>query len=239
MRHITLVRHAQASFLEASYDKLCANGETQARLLGEYWLRRGMVFNNVYSGPRLRQRETASIVAEVYRAAGRGFPEIVVMSEFDEYPAEAVMRASLPPLVGVNPEVREMSIAYDGACEPAERRRTFQRLFEAVIGKWVAGETAAEGIESWHEFCARIERGLGQVIGATTPAAAAVVFTSSGPIAATMRRALHLSAEDALQLSWMSHNASFTDFRTAGERLILSAFNAYPHLDDDSLLTYW
>jgi hypothetical protein len=54
-----------------------------------------------------------------------------------------------------------------------------------------------------------------------------------------MRRALHLSAEDALQLSWMSRNASFTDFRAAGERFTLSAFNAYPHLDEDSLLTYW
>ncbi|MGA8439177.1 MAG: histidine phosphatase family protein [Candidatus Sulfotelmatobacter sp.] len=239
MRQITLVRHAQASFLEVNYDKLCANGEAQARLLGEYWLRRGMILHNVYSGPRTRQRETARIVADAYHAAGRSFPEIVVMSEFDEYPAEAVMRTSLPPLLRVNPEIREMSIAYEGACEPAERRRTFQRLFEAVIGKWVAGESAADGIESWHEFCSRTERGLVQVIRGTTPAGIAVVFTSSGPIGAAMRRALHLSAEDALQLSWMSRNASFTDFRAAGERFILSAFNAYPHLDEDSLLTYW
>jgi hypothetical protein len=84
-----------------------------------------------------------------------------------------------------------------------------------------------------------VERGLLQVIRGTTPSAGAVVFTSSGPIAAAMRRALHLSAEDALQLSWMSRNASFTDFRAVGERFMLSAFNAYPHLDEDSLLTYW
>jgi broad specificity phosphatase PhoE len=239
MRHITLVRHAQASFLEANYDRLCANGEAQARLLGEYWLRRGMIFHHVYSGPRTRQQETARIVADVYHAAGRSFPEIVVINEFDEYPAQEVMRTSLPPLMRVNPEIREMSIAYESACEPAERRRTFQRLFEAVIGKWVEGETAADGIESWHEFCSRIERGLLQVIRGTKPAAVAVVFTSSGPIGAAMRRALHLSAEDALQLSWMSRNASFTDFRASGERFMLSAFNAYPHLNEDSLLTYW
>ena len=73
MRHITLVRHGQASFLEADYDKLCANGEAQARLLGKYWLRRGMIFHNAYSGPRLRQQETARIVAEVYRARGSQF----------------------------------------------------------------------------------------------------------------------------------------------------------------------
>jgi len=53
-----------------------------------------------------------------------------------------------------------------------------------------------------------------------------------------MRRALHLSAEDALQLTWMSRNASFTGFLASGERFTLSTFNAHPHLDGDSLLTY-
>lgn len=121
-----MVRHAQASFLEANYDKLCANGEVQARLLGEYWLRRGMIFHNAYSGPRMRQQETAGIVADVYRAAGRSFPEIVVTSEFDEYQAEAVMRTSLPQLLPVNTEIREMSTAYESARAPDERRRTFK-----------------------------------------------------------------------------------------------------------------
>ncbi len=74
MSNIILVRHGQASSLERDYDKLCANGETQARLLGEYWARRGMVFDGVYSGPRVRQRETARIVADAYRSAGLDLP---------------------------------------------------------------------------------------------------------------------------------------------------------------------
>ncbi|MFZ0771490.1 MAG: histidine phosphatase family protein [Candidatus Sulfotelmatobacter sp.] len=238
MRHITVVRHAQASFLEANYDKLCANGEAQARLLGEYWLRRGMIFHKAYSGPRIRQQETAWIVADVYRDAGHSFPEIVAMGEFDEYQAEAVMRTCLPQLM-LNTEINELQIAYESSREPDERRRTFQKLFERVIGKWVAGETAADGIESWPEFCLRVERGLVQVMRGITPAASAVIFTSGGPIGAAMRRALHLSAEDTLQLSWMSRNASFSDFRASGERFMLSAFNAHPHLDEDELLTYW
>ena len=44
MSRIILVRHAQASFLEPIYDKLCATGEVQACLLGEYWARRGVLF---------------------------------------------------------------------------------------------------------------------------------------------------------------------------------------------------
>jgi broad specificity phosphatase PhoE len=85
----------------------------------------------------------------------------------------------------------------------------------------------------------RVERGLVQVMRGVTPAASAVIFTSAGPIGAAVRRALHLSPEDTLQMSWMSRNASFSEFRASGERLTLSAFNAHPHLDEDSMLTYW
>ena len=238
MSHIILVRHGQASFLERDYDKLCANGDTQARLLGEYWSRRGVFFGGVYSGPRVRQLETARIVAEAYRSAGLFFRETVVMSEFDEYQAEAVLRECLPQLLRVNAEIQKLHRAYEDSGESGDRRKTFQRLFEAVIANWVAGEVIAPGIESWHEFCLRVERGLAQVVRDTPPAASAVVFTSAGAIGAAMRRALHLSAEDALQLTWVSRNASFSGFLASGERFTLSTFNAHPHLDGDGLLTY-
>jgi broad specificity phosphatase PhoE len=238
MSHIILVRHGQASLLERDYDKLCANGEVQARLLGEYWSRRGVVFGSVYSGPRARQLETARIVAEAYRSAGLFFRETVVMSEFDEYQAEAVLRECLPQLLQVNAEIKELHRAYKDSNESGERRKTFQKLFEAVISKWVAGETAAPAIESWHEFCLRVERGLAQVVRDNPPTASAVVFTSAGTIGAAMRRALHLSAEDTLRVTWMSRNASFSEFLASGERFTLSTFNAHPHLEGDGLLTY-
>jgi broad specificity phosphatase PhoE len=238
MSHIILVRHGQASFLERNYDKLCENGEAQARLLGEYWSRRGVVFGSVYSGPRARQLETARIVAEAYRSAGLFFLETVVMSEFDEYQAEAVLRECLPQLLQVNTEIKELHRAYKDSSESGDRRKTFQQLFEAVIAKWVAGEIVAPGIESWLEFCLRVERGLAQVVRDTPPTASAVVFTSAGTIGAAMRRALHLSGEDTLRVTWMSRNASFSEFLASGERFTLSTFNAHPHLDEDGLLTY-
>lgn len=236
MSHIILVRHGQASFLERDYDKLCANGEVQARLLGEYWSRRGVIFGGAYSGPRVRQLESARIVTEAYRSAGLVFPETVVMNEFDEYQAEAVLRECLPQLQG-HAEINELHRAYQDS-ESGDRRKTFQKLFEAVIARWVAGEIAADGVEPWHEFCLRVERGLAQVVRDTPAAASAVVFTSAGPIGAAMRRTLHLSSEDTLQLTWMSRNASFSAFLASGERFTLSTFNAHPHLDGDSLLTY-
>jgi broad specificity phosphatase PhoE len=238
MSHIVLVRHGQASLLERDYDKLCANGEAQARLLGEYWSRRNLAFSGVYSGPRVRQRETARLVGEAYRLAGLSFQETVIMDEFDEYEADAALRGCLAKLLPVNLEIRELHSAFQDSSESGERRKTFQKLFEAVISKWVAGEVVADGIESWPEFCLRVERGLVQVVRDTPAAATAVIFTSAGAIGAAMRRALHLSAEDTLRVTWMSRNASITEFLGSGERFTLSTFNAHPHLDGDGLLTY-
>jgi broad specificity phosphatase PhoE len=239
MRHITLVRHAQASFMGADYDKLCANGEQQAPSLGKYWLRRNLTFDRAYSGPRIRQQETARLVAEVYRDAGHCFPDVEVMSEFDEFQAEAVMRTCLAQLLSLNSEIRELSRAYESSSEPGERREAFQKLFEAVIGKWTAGDFVSDEIESWHEFCLRGESGLAEVTQANAPSTGAVVFTSAGAIGAAVRRGLHLSREDTLEMCWRSRNASFSDFRVSGDRWTLSAFNAHPHLEDEFLLTYW
>ena len=65
---LTLVRHAQASFFPEDYDRLSPLGEQQARLLGEFWVRQGMRFDEVYSGPRLRQRQTAEMAGAACRA---------------------------------------------------------------------------------------------------------------------------------------------------------------------------
>jgi len=243
MSRIILVRHGQASFLGSDYDKLCANGEEQARLLGEYWSSRNIVFGAVHSGPRVRQTETARIVAEAYRRGRVAFPETVVMGEFDEYQAEAVLRACLPQLLDTDAEVREMREAYERSKESgeaADRRRTFQKLFEAVISKWVGGEVKADGVQSWPEFCAQVGRGLAQVMRDAPRGASAVIFTSAGAIGAAMGRALHLSAADMLQVTWKSRNASFTEFiaSAADDRLTLSTYNAHPHLDGEALLTY-
>lgn len=244
MSRIILARHGQASLLDRDYDKLCPNGATQARLLGEYWAQRKLVFTSAYSGPRLRQQETARIVAEAYRRAGLDFPDISVMPEFDEYQAEAALRECLPQLLPLNAEIRDLHHAYEtskqspAASGNGDRRKLFQKLFEAVIAKWVAGEVTASGVESWHNFSLRVDRGLSQVVRDTPSAAATVIFTSAGTIGAAMRRALHLSGPDMLQVTWMSRNAAFSEFLASGEHFTLSTFNAHPHLDGDGLLTY-
>ena len=160
------------------------------------------------------------------------------MNEFDEYPGVEVLRRGLPGLLESIEEVRQVHGEFEKAAESSERRRTFQKLFEAVIDRWVSGELVVAEVESWPDFCARVCSGLARIANGAAAGSDVVVFTSGGPIGVAMRRALNLSHADTLQLTWMSRNASFSEFLASGERFTLSAFNAHPHLDDDSLLTY-
>src|SRR5207244_11804069 len=85
MSVLRLVRHAQASFHANNYDELSTLGQKQAQLLGEFWARRRIDFDEVYCGPRVRQSHTAEIVGSAYARAGKTWPEPVVLAELDEY----------------------------------------------------------------------------------------------------------------------------------------------------------
>jgi broad specificity phosphatase PhoE len=238
MSRLLLVRHGQASFLEQNYDKLSVAGERQARLLGEYWVRRRLMLQRVYAGPRSRQIETARIVAEVYKTAGLSWPELHIMQEFDEYEGECVMESSLAGLAESDRHIRALQEAFLNASGTREKHRTFQRMFEVVIGKWVGGELQVDDVESWPEFCARVQQGLNRVCGGNGGSENVAVFSSGGPIGVSLQRALDLSPENTLKVAWMARNCSLTEFLFSGERFTLSSFNELPHIEDPALLTY-
>jgi broad specificity phosphatase PhoE len=238
MGRLLLVRHAQASFLAADYDRLSPLGERQARLLGEYWAHRSIPFDRIFSGPRARQKDTARIVASAYATGHVPFPDPIVMGEFDEYDGERVLRTSLPQLVESSSSIRELHVAFLNSPGPSEQRKNFQKLFEVVIGKWVDGKVVVPGIESWPEFCARVDRGLSKIVSGAMSNEQVAIFSSGGPIAVAMQRALHLSPRDTVRTSWMSRNCSYSEFLFSADRFTLSAFNAFPYLDDSELWTY-
>jgi|SRR5882724_276515 len=233
-----LVRHAQASFLDENYDKLSELGEAQARLLGEYWARRKMVFDRACVGPCVRQKDTAKVVSDAYRKAGLKFPETAVLSEFDEYQAEAVLKQSLSGLLESDHGIRDLNAVFESSVDLAARRASFQKLFEVVVGKWVSGETRTHGVETWPEFCSRVNSGLTKFLSAGGHRERVAIFTSGGPIAVAMQRALRLSRESTLQASWMSRNSSWSEFLYSAGRFTLSTFNSDGHIDDPAMLTY-
>jgi broad specificity phosphatase PhoE len=235
MATLFIVRHAQASFLAENYDLLSPIGEAQSRLLGQYWSTRNLRFDRVCAGPRVRHRDTVKFVHAAYEAAGLDFPEVQAIPEFDEYLAEAVMKFGLPILLDLDARVRDLHAAFLQSAEPKERRATFQRLFEVVVAKWAHGELQLEGIETWQEFCSRVNAGLNQFLSAGGTAA---IFTSGGPTAVALQRALDLSPQRTLEASWMVRNSSWSEFLYSAKRFTLSSFNVHEHVTDPAHLTY-
>jgi broad specificity phosphatase PhoE len=238
MGRVFLVRHAQASFLEPEYDKLSATGENQARVLGEYWARHKVSFDRVCTGPRVRHRDTEKGVRETYSKNGLPFPESIVLDEFDEFQGDVVLEKSLPQLCETNSHIRDLEAAVKTANSPPQRRRNFQRLFETVVTMWVRGELTVEGVESWEAFIARVNGGLWRFLAAASKSETCAIFTSGGPVAVSVQRALRLSPQDTLQLAWMPRNCSYSEFLFSADRFTLSTFNSFQHLDDPVLLTY-
>ena len=238
MGRLLLVRHAQASFFSQNYDQLSVIGEEQARHLGEYWARHKTVFDRIATGPSLRHQRTAQIAGEVCRKAGLSFAEPIVLAELGEFPGEAILGGSLPQLLPRDNKIRDLHAALQRALDENEKRAAFQRLFEAILLLWVHEEITLPRVETWQEFCARVNGGLTSLLSGSRKGANVLIFTSGGPIAVAMHRALHLSAQDTVQLSWMSRNCSCSEFLFSGDRFTLSSFNSYPHLKKDLLLTY-
>jgi len=238
MSRLFLVRHGQASFLERNYDKLSPRGETQSRMLGEYWAGLKLRFDRVYSGPRVRQRETARIAGQAYKTAGLDWPEPEVLTSFDEFQAEIVMERSLPGLVETDAEIRSMHQAFQAASTRAEQFKTFQRMFEVVIGHWAEGRLPLDGIEPWPEFCSRVQRGLSELVGNGRRGEQIAIFSSGGPVGVAMQRALGLNTEATLRTAWMVRNCAYNEFLFSAERFTLSSYNATPHFTDPEFITY-
>ena len=238
MGRLILARHGQASFLAENYDKLSPLGVRQAYRLGEYWAGRATHFDRVISGPCERQKDTAAEVGNACWREGAAFPKPETFDEFAEYDGDAIMRLGMPHLLERDQHLRKLYAAFEGATESKQRHAAFQRVFELVQGAWSRNEIPGSGLESWQDFSTRVHAGFDRVIREARPAATIVVFTSGGPIALAMQRALALSTGHTLQTSWMSRNASWSEFLFSGDRFTLSSFNVFEHLADPAMHTY-
>jgi len=107
-----------------------------------------------------------------------------------------------------------------------------------VIGRWVQGELVLDHVESWPDFCARVQRGLAAVVAEDGRGRQVAIFSSGGPISVAMQRALELTAQNTLRVAWMVRNCAISEFLASGARFTLGTFNEVPHLDDAALLTY-
>jgi broad specificity phosphatase PhoE len=238
MSSLTLVRHGQADFCADDYDQLTALGEQQARLLGEYWVRQGARFDEVYTGPRVRQKRSAKITGAAFRQAGLAWPETVERADLDEFDLHGIVHQIIPEYSRLNPDFARLLAEFRQTKMDREKLHSFQRMFEPLLVYWQGLPAGTEGFESWPEFRQRVERAIGQIVEAPGSGRRVVAFTSGGFIGNVSRRALAAPDRTALELAWRLRNASLTEFVFTQDRFTLDSFNAVPHLADPALWTH-
>jgi broad specificity phosphatase PhoE len=238
MAILTLVRHGQASYMEEDYDRLSPLGETQARKLGEFWARHRLEFQQVFCGPAKRHLRTCELAGEIVRGAGLPWPAPVIIPEVDELDAGKIMHIFLPRLMERDPEVRRLHDEFRAADGSPEAGPLLQALFELVAAHWSSGDIVVGEVESWDSFRDRVAGAIARIREATGKGSNTVVFTSAGPIAATLSLVLDLPPRRSIDLIWTSRNSSYSEFLFTDGRFSLSSYNSFPHLDSRELLTY-
>ena len=239
MSQLTLIRHGQASMFADNYDKLSAIGELQSQQLGEYWAKNNIRFDEVFVGPRSRQLRTEELVRSVFERAGIAWPRPTVIDELDEYDGHGISKEFLPILRERDERIRRLAEANDSFYETPDRYKHFQRLVEAVTGKWVEGTLESPKVESWRRFHDRVTGALRRIIASSNSGGRRIaVFTSGGPISVAVQTAVKAPETTALELNWRVRNCSLTEIVFTRDRMTLDAFNLVPHLTEPELLTY-
>ena len=238
MSLLTLVRHGQASYMQEDYDRLSPLGEEQSRKLGDYIARHRIPVHRVFGGPAKRHSHTMKIVGDAVRTAGNDWPEEQVIPEFDEFDAFTVLKTLIPEMSRRDPAIETLSVEFQANRHRPEAGRILQKLFEAVCRRWCGGDYDTPDVETWAQFRQRIAGAVERLRTSAARSSHTVVFTSGGPIAATVAYTLDLPHEKAIEFVWLSRNCSYAQFLFSGDRFSLHAFNAVPHLDDLSLFTY-
>lgn len=232
MSALVLVRHGQARAFQAEPDRLSETGWEQARALGRYWAKRGAAFDAVFHGSLRRQRESCLAVAEAYQSAGPDFPAPTELPGLDEYQVQDMLTALAPRLAEANESFAPLWRAWLKGRGTPERNKHFQRMFEAVLSRWVEGGLNAADIEPWNDFRGRVLRALDVIFSSQGGGRRVAAFSSGGPIGVAVQTALKAPAAAALELNWRIRNASLTTLLFSGPRLSLDGFNALPHLAD-------
>jgi broad specificity phosphatase PhoE len=227
-----LVRHGQASYGAAEYDRLSDLGRAQAASLSAAPLG---PLRQIWVGPLARQRDTAAALAGAHPAA-----RVDVLDELAEYPAFELLRAALPTLVQRDPQLAPLRQA---SASDRHDPALLDRAFGQCIGAWIRGELDAPDLEPYATFVRRVERGLAVMAAAMDhePSEAAAV-TSAGPISVLLARTLGAPVESALRAGRLVRNASITTLQlrpargaasTGAHDLALLAYNDVAHLPTD------
>jgi len=185
----------------------------------------------VIVGSLRRHAQTEAQVAAAYRAAGLPWPEAQQVPGWNEYDASSIMQLGAA-IRERDPEFAKLVADFEAAAGGPERNRYFQRMFEVLMARWIAGDVRADHVESFEAFHGRVAQAFDSVLHKTGNRRVAA-FSSGGPIGVTVQQTLRAPKGVALELNWRVRNTALTEYVFGRGRLSLDVFNVTPHLSEE------
>ncbi len=215
MATIYLIRHGQASFGAADYDKLSELGSRQAVVTGEYFRDAGVHFDAVYSGDLSRQRETARLVltSQLKAVPHRIDPR------FNEIQNEAQLKYLIPEVIKIDPKIQAL------VEKGLSSSKDYQKVIDAVFNFWVSPACKDSRIQSWAEFSGGARQAIADVIQDQGGGKTVGIFTSGGALATIVAQVLGLGGEQTYQFYEPVLNCSVTQLFYSKSKISLSYFN--------------
>lgn len=214
---IYLVRHGQASYGAADYDRLSARGRAQASALGSVLADRCGRIDRVLSGTMRRQVDTAGeclAAASPVAKTGCTLPE--QDARWNEYDfIDLLARHGNPP-------------TGESANEP---QTGVQHLLDDALQRWIAAGESTGCAESYPAFAARTYAALDDLANGLGKGESVVVFTSGGPIAAACARLLALPPTGFVALNRVVVNGGITKVVHGARGTSLLSFNEHGHFE--------
>lgn len=234
MGQIYLVRHGQASFGAADYDRLSDLGVEQSRLLGEWLAGCGQRFDRCVSGGLRRHNQTAEACLAALPAGLKPDTAPRVDPGFEEYDHQEV-------LIRYRPDFADSDATQRLLAQSDNPRRAFQKFFAEAMARWMGGQHDAEYRESWSAFKTRCLQALQRCADETGSSQSTIVFTSGGPIAAIVQELLGIPDARAAMLNFALVNSAVTKLLSQPGRTSLSVLNNHAHLEQagrTQMITY-
>jgi broad specificity phosphatase PhoE len=214
MGTLHLVRHGQASFGTADYDRLSPLGAQQCAALGEHFATQGLRFDAVLRGTLRRHEQSLAAITTTLP----GLPLATVLPGLNEYDSEALV-GSWMQTSGAPP------LPPPGSAEG--HRAHFRALREALLA-WITGRIAPVGMPSWTTFRGGVVAALDQV--RREGAGDVLLVSSGGPIATAVAAVLNAPDAAMVELNLRIRNSAVSEFHFTPKRHALQGFNAVPHL---------
>ena len=218
MGTLYLVRHGQASFGAADYDKLSELGQKQSARLGDYFGQKGLRFDAVLTGTLRRQMQTCTAILEGMESrftAGPPQGATLQWPGLNEFDSEAVIAAVYPHKLE-KPDTPELY-------------RHHFRLLRDGLTQWMNGVVSPKGMPSYREFRLGVTSALDHI--RKNYEGNVLIVSSGGPIATAVGHVLGTTPETTIELNMRIRNSAITEFAFNPKRHSLITFNTLPHLE--------